>query len=76
MNNPLDMIRMIKNPKQFVMNYVKQNNNPMMNNLIQMAEKNDTQGLENFARNLYKEQGKDFDKEFNAFQSILMNNKK
>ena len=76
MNNPLEMLKMIKNPKQFVMNYMKQNNNPMLNNLIQMAEKGDTQGLENFARNIYKEQGKNFDEEFNAFQSILMNNKK
>lgn len=61
MNNPIEMLKMIKNPKEFVMNYAKQNNNPMMNNLMQMAEKNDVQGLENFARNLFKEQGRNFD---------------
>ena len=61
MNNPLDIFRMIKNPKEFVINFAKQNSNPMMNNLIQMAEKGDTQGLENFARNMFKEQGQDFD---------------
>ena len=71
MNNPLEMLKMIKNPKEFVMNYMKQNNNPMFNNLMQMAEKNDTQGLENFARNLYKEQGRDFDKEFNDFKNMF-----
>lgn len=69
MNNPLEMLKMIKNPKQFVMNYVKQNNNPMMNNLIQMSEKGDMKGIEKFARNMFKEQGKDFDKEFNEFMS-------
>lgn len=62
MNNPLDIIKMIKNPKQFVMNFMKTNTNPMMNNLIQMAEKNDINGLENFARNFFKEKGQDYDK--------------
>ena len=44
-------------PKQMVMDMVRENTNPMFNNLIQMAEKNDTQGLENFAKNLYKQKG-------------------
>lgn len=64
MNNPLEMIQMIKNiknPRDFVVNYVKQNNNnPIMNNLIGMAEKNDTKGLEQFATNILKQQGMDF----------------
>lgn len=68
MNNPLEMLKMIKNPKEFVINYVKQNNNPMMNNLMGMAEKNDVQGLENFARNLFKEQGQNFDDIKNFFK--------
>lgn len=61
MNNPIELINMIKNPKEFVNNYVKQNNNPMLNNLIQMAQKNDVQSLENFARNLFNEQGQSYD---------------
>lgn len=61
MNNPIELINMIKNPKEFVNNYVKKNNNPILNNLIQMAQKNDVQGLENFARNLFNEQGQSYD---------------
>lgn len=42
-------------------------NNPVMGNLIGMANKGDTKGLENFARNLFKEKGRDFDEEFSEF---------
>ena len=72
MNNPMQFINMlkgIKNPKEAVINIVKTNNNPMVKNLVEMAEKGDNQGVENFARNLYKQQGRDFDKEFNEFMS-------
>jgi flagellar motor component MotA len=62
MNNPLEFIKAIKNPREFVINYAKQNNNPMINNLIQMAEKKDTKGLENFAKNFFEQQGQDFNK--------------
>lgn len=42
-------------------------NNPVMGNLIDMANKGDTKGLENFARNLFKEKGRNFDEEFSEF---------
>ena len=70
MNNQMQIINMLRgmqNPKDAVMNIVKSNNNPMIKNLVEMAEKGDRQGVENFARNLMKEQGKDFDKEFGDF---------
>ena len=59
------------NPKNMVMNMLKGNTNPIFANLIEMANKNDVKGLENFARNYMKEQGKDFDKEFNDFKSMF-----
>lgn len=62
MNNPLEFIKAIKNPREFVINYAKQNNNPMINNLIEMAEKKDTKGLENFAKNFFEQKGQDFNK--------------
>ena len=74
MNNPLQFINMlksIKNPKQAVINMIKSNNNPMLKNLVEMAEKGDTKGVENFARNFYAQQGKDFDQEFNNFKSMF-----
>lgn len=70
MNNPMQLMNMlkgIKSPKYAVINMVKTNNNPMVKNLVEMAEKGDSQGVENFARNLYAQQGRDFDKEFNDF---------
>ena len=70
MNNPMqfmNMLKSIKNPKDAVINVIKTNNNPMVKNLVEMAEKGDSQGVENFARNLYAQQGRDFDKEFNDF---------
>lgn len=74
MNKPMEMFKDMmgfSSPKQMVMDMARENMNPMFNNLIQMAEKNDTQGLENFAKNLYKQKGKDFDKEFGAFKKEL-----
>lgn len=72
MNNPMqfmNMLRGIKSPKDAVINIIKSNNNPMVKNLVEMAEKGDNKGVETFARNLYAQQGRDFDKEFNDFMS-------
>lgn len=44
-------------------------NNPMMANLIKMANAGDTDGVEKVARNIFKEKGRDFDKEFSEFKN-------
>lgn len=52
------------NPMQMIVNKLTQsfgNSNPMMNNVIGMAQKNDVKGLEEFARNLAKEKGVNVD---------------
>ena len=71
------------NPTNFIKNYmlrgltpkgiVKQmaGNNPMLKNLINMAEKGDNEGIEKFARNLFNERGLDFDQEFSTFKNSL-----
>lgn len=72
MNNPMqfmNMLKGIKSPKDAVINMIKSNNNPMIKNLVEMAEKGDNQGVENFARNLYAQQGRNFDEEFKDFMS-------
>lgn len=66
----------MNNVKQMVMNMLKNNSNPIFANLVQLAEQNNTKELENFARNYYKEQGRDFDKEFNDFRNMFMNKSK
>ena len=74
--NPINMLKGmmgISNPKDMAMKMLSQNNNPIFKNLIDMANKCDTKGVENFARHYMKEQGKDFDKEFNDFKSMFNN---
>ena len=45
--------------------------NPMINNLINMAHNGDVKSVEEFARNVFKEQGRDFDKEFAEFKNTF-----
>ena len=45
------------------------NVNPMIGNLVKLAKNGDSKSVENFARNLCKEKGIDFDKEFAQFMS-------
>lgn len=72
MNNPMQMMNFlkgIKNPKEAVIGMIKSNNNPMVKNLVEMAEKGDNKGIETFARNMFKEQGRDFDSEIKQFMN-------
>lgn len=73
--NPLqaikNMVGIVNNPKEIAMKLLTQNNNPIFNNLIEMANKGDEKGVEQFARNFFKEQGKDFDKEFGDFKKMF-----
>ena len=70
--NPIEMIKGFigkgMNPQQILDNVMKNNSNPVFNNLIEKAKEGDTKGVETFARNLFKEQGRDFDKEFAEFR--------
>lgn len=69
------------NPMQMLQNFIMKGfspqkiveqmsgNNPMMANLVKMANAGDTEGVEKVARNMFKEKGRDFDKEFSEFRS-------
>ena len=72
--NPMQIIQMIKsgsNPQQLIMSFLQQQNNPMANNLLQMAQNGNTSGIEQIARNICAQKGFDFDKEFNSFKRQL-----
>ena len=72
MNNPMQFMNMLKgfkSPKDAVISMIKSNNNPMVKNLVEMAEKGDNEGIEKFARNMFKEQGRDFDSEIKQFMN-------
>ena len=71
--NPMQLIAQIrqgKNPQQLMLNILEGEaaNNPVMDNLLTLAKENRTADIEQFARNLAREQGIDFDKEFSQFK--------
>lgn len=72
--NPMQLISMIKNgknPQQLMMSLLQQrmSGNPMMENIFAMAQQGNYRGIETVARNLAKQRGIDFDKEFTAFKN-------
>ena len=74
--NMIDFIKVVKqgNPQAFVMNVLQQDaqkGNPIAVNLIQMINSGDSRGREQVARNIAKEKGIDFDKEFNSFKQMF-----
>lgn len=73
--NPFQLIGLIKkgNPQQIAQQLIQQNfsNNPMMMNLYQMGVSGNYKGVENFARQYLRQQGKDLDQEMAAFAQFL-----
>lgn len=74
--NPMQIMQFIRNsgnPQQFMMNMLEQQsgNNPMMANLLNLAKANKTSDIEQIARNMLKEQGRDYDKEFANFKQMF-----
>ena len=73
MINPFQIMQMIRggNPQEAIINEMKKGvgNNPVMQNALNMAEKHDSKGLENLARNLGKTNGVDVDQMVNQIKS-------
>lgn len=73
--NPMQMLQMLmkkgNNPQQMVEQMMQSmgGNNPMLDNLMQLAKDGNTKNIEQFARNICKSKGIDFDKEFSSFLS-------
>lgn len=65
--NPMQLMQMLKqgNPRWVAMQIVQQNypNDPTAQNLIQMAERGETQNLEKIVGNMLGAQGKNFSAE-------------
>lgn len=71
LNNILNMIRSGQNPQQLVMNLLSQRQDPMSANLLNLARQGKTAEIEQIARNMYSQTGKDFDTDFRAFRQRL-----
>jgi hypothetical protein len=65
----IQMIKQGKNPEQLMMDFLQKQMGDSP--LLGMAQRRDSRGIEQFARNYYKQQGKDFDKEFQAFRQMF-----
>lgn len=74
--NPMQLFKIIskqQNPQQFMCNMLQEHmgDNPVMANLLSLAQNNNGAEIETVARNLFKEKGLDFDKEFSKFKNML-----
>lgn len=74
--NPMQLIQMLRsgqNPQQLAMNLLENQmgSTPMGQNLINLARNGRSADIEQIARNLAKQQGIDFDKEFTSFKQML-----
>lgn len=74
--NPIQLLTMLRNgqiPQDYIVRLIQSQaaKNPMANNLAELIEKHDTQGIEALARNFMRSQGKDFDKEFASFKKQM-----
>lgn len=76
MQNLSQMMSLVKsgNPQHMVMSMLEQNanqGNAIAANLMQLAKQGNTREIEQIARNIAKEKGIDFDKEFNSFKQTF-----
>lgn len=69
--NVVQQIRQGQNPQQLMLNMLQQINNPISANLFNLAQQGKTKEIEQVARNIMRQQGKDFDTEFRAFRQTL-----
>ena len=73
MNQFIAMVKQGYNPEQLMINLMEQRlkGTPMGDNLIKLAKEGNGAEIEKIARNLAKQRGIDFDKEFSAFKRQL-----
>ena len=74
--NPFQLLQLIRsgqNPQQLLMSIFQQQgqNNPILNNAMNLANNGNVSGLENLARNLAAQRGIDFDQAFANFKNSL-----
>lgn len=75
MNNMIQFMNVMKqgNPQQIAMNMLEENakNNPFFANILELVKKGDKKEVEDIVKNMAKEKGIDFEKEFNSFKQMF-----
>lgn len=73
--NPMQLIMMLKqgNPQQVAQQIIQNNfpNDPNMQNLLQMGQRGDVQGLQQIAQQMLGSQGKDFKTEMDNLMNTM-----
>lgn len=74
--NPMQLIQLIRggqNPQQLIMGMLQKpgNNNPILQNAVNLAQNGNISGLEMIARNLAAQRGLDYDQAFAEFKNQL-----
>lgn len=73
--NPMALLGLLKggNPQEVASQIIKNNfpNDPMMQNLLQMGQKGDINGLQQFAQQYLGQQGKDFNTEMSNLMNMI-----
>lgn len=73
--NPMQLLQLLKsnNPRMVVEQIIQQGypNNPTMNQLLQLGQQGNVAEIENFARQFFAEQGKDYDVEKQRLMSAI-----
>lgn len=74
--NPMQIMNIMKNKSlQETIISIIGNQNPIINNLMKLAKSGNKSEIEDIARNMCKEKGIDFDKEFPSFMENFKNQK-
>lgn len=75
MISPIEMVNLLRgrNPQEFAMTMIKNNNinDPMITQLIQLAQNGDINSLTQTAQDLFAKQGRNFNQEFSDLMSLL-----
>ena len=73
--NPAFLINLLKNgnPQEVAMQIIQTNypNDPTMQSLVEMGQRGDINGLQQFAQQMFAKEGRDFNQEMNNFMSAL-----
>lgn len=74
--NPMQLIQAIKqgqNPQQLMISVLENqmSDTPVGQNLLTLAKEGNTAAIEQFARNMFQQNGRDFDSEFANFKKTL-----
>ena len=68
MNNPMQLMQMMKNP-QAILQQTMQSGNPIIKNAIEMYQRGDKEGINQLAQNLCKERGTSYDEMVNQLKN-------